>query len=166
MRGACPLIFENLHVRKLRGLAAKVIRSGGHNKSRQRRWHRMESKVGRLNPSRNPFVARFILRPSWHNNGRSSFRFSTYHPPLRDRLDKWTLLPIPTLCLRAFAPPLWLHGLINELVARTRTTIVSSSLLSRRWLEMFSYSCENYEFLFLCTYCICISYRISCDGRF
>lgn len=63
-------------------------------------------------------------------------------------------------------PPLWLHGLINELVARTRTTIVSSRLLSRRSLEMFSYSCENYEFLFLCTYCICISYRISCDGAF
>jgi len=51
-------------------------------------YHRMESKVGRHNPTRNPFVARFILQPSWHNNGRCRFRFE--HDPLHsaDRLDK------------------------------------------------------------------------------
>lgn len=54
--------------------------SSSSSPRRRTRCHRMESKVGRLNPSRNPFAARFILRPSWHNNGRFCFRFSTYHP--------------------------------------------------------------------------------------
>lgn len=61
-----------------RGLlrARKAVQSRRHDKFR----HRVESKVGRHNPARNPFAARFILQPSWHNNGFAAGTHSEHDP--------------------------------------------------------------------------------------